>query len=490
LRHSSNGVRISKSFIKNSLIYTLAGTLPLGSAIILLPFYVGSLSTADFGALSIYFAFSLFIQILTTFSFDTSLYIHFHELKNDRPRLSAFVSSAFVLMFGIGASVALIFVFAGDFVFSSVFTDKPIAFYPYGLLTAATGVFQSLFKVQGNLLQSREKPLVFFWSNVASFSLIVVFTILGLKLFPHTLAGPVGGRMIAAVLSGIWALTKVFREFGFHFDYRLLRSTFSFNFYTFLYQLLQWTINYFDRIIMAIFLVSLDDIGVYDFAVKCLLIIEFILNGLHNTFYPKVVSTLMAQTKKESVPEINRYYHGFIAVIMMLICLCVLTFPWLIEKFVTKTDYHQAIRFIPYVGLIYIFRAIRLFFAAPYGIIKYTKPLPVIYGIVSAVKIMLTIVLMKHYNVYGVIAASLISAILEIVLLRFNIKMKFTFRYNVFKILIAPFILFLMVIGLEPLFGVQFSLQLHAFYVLCCVILLWWTYRRELKLIDPFKIIR
>ena len=461
----------------------------MASAIILLPFYIAYLSTTDFGALSVYFAFSLFIQILTTYSFDTSLYIHFHEFKNDKPKLDSFISSAFVLMLWIGLAVGFIFIFSGDFIFGSIFRDKPIAFYPYGLLTAATGIFQALFKVHGNLLQSREKPEVFFWSNIFSFSLVVIFTLLGLKLFPGTLVGPVGGRLLAAFLSGLWALFRIFREFGVHFNYPLLRTSFHFNLYTFIYQLLQWVINYLDRIIMVFYL-SLSEVGVYDFAMKCLLIIEFILNGLHNTFYPKVVSTIMAQPAKSSSPEINRYYHGFISVIMILICLCVLTFPWLMETFITKSDYKASAQFMPYIAVIYIFRAIRLFFATPYGILKYTKPLPVIYVIVSAIKILLTVLLIQRFGVYGVIAASLISAVVEVVLLRFNLKGKFVFNYNLFKIIVAPVSLFVIILVLEPMLGEVIPLILHLFYTLCCGLLLWWVYRNEIKLIDPFRIIR
>lgn len=461
----------------------------MGSAIILLPFYIAYLSTSDFGALSIYFAFSLLIQILTTFSFDSSLYLHYHELKNDKPKLNRFISSAFFFMLIIGLAVGLVFVFAGDFVFTQVFAERPISFHPYGLIAAVTGVFQALFKVQGNLLQSREKPLVFLWSNVISFGFVIVFTFAGLKLFPNTLIGPVGGRMLAAVLSGVWAFSRIIREFGIHFDYPLLRSTFHFNFYTFIYQILQWVINYFDRIVLVFFL-TLSQIGVYDFAVKCLLIIEFILNGLHNTFYPRVVSAVVAQKQKGSVPETNRYYHGFIAVLMLLITGCILTFPWLIETFVNKKDYQQAIPLIPYIAVIYIFRAVRLFFASPYGIIKYTKPLPVIYGIVSAVKIGFTVLLMTWYGLYGVIAASVIGAIVEIILLRLNIGDRFVFSYNRYKILVAPIALFLLVIVLEPIFGSEYAIAVHLFYVVACVLVLWWAYRNEVKLLDPLKMIR
>lgn len=485
------------------MIYTLAGALPMASAVILLPFYVGYLSTSDFGALSIYFAFSIFIQLLTTYSFDTSLYIHFHEYKNDKARLSSFTSSAFIVMLGIGLCVGVAFTFFGGMVFRNIFTDTSIAFHPYGLMAAITGIFQALFKVHGNFLQSREKPEIYFWSNVVSFSLIAGITIIGLEMYPHSLIGPVGGRLIAATISGLWALTRIFKEFGIHFNYPLLRTSFSFNFYTFLYQLLQWVINYFDRIFMVFFL-ALEQIGVYDFAMKCLLIIEFILNGLHNSFYPKVVSTLMSQQHKGSSPEINRYYHGFISVIMLLICLCIFSFPWAIETFVGIINYYKykgeaipvepgykdAIQYIPYIGVIYIFRAIRLFYAAPYGILKYTKPLSGIYLAVSVIKIGLIWMLINQYGLFGVIAASIFAAIVEILLLRYALRKKFHFHYNVLKIIIVPAVIFLMIVILEPVFGESAPSMIHLFYVLVCVVLLGWIYRKEIKLIDPFNILR
>ena len=486
-------MRISKNFLQSSLIYTLAGALPMASALILLPFYVAYLSTTDFGALSIYFAFSYFIQLLTTYSFDTSLYIHFHEYKNEPRKLSAFASSSFILMMGIGLCVGVIFTLFGDLVFRNVFTDQSISFQPYGFLAVIGGIFQAMFKVHGNLLQSREQPATYLWSNVAAFTLIAGTTIAGLELYPDSLMGPVAGRCLPAVVAGVWALVRIFREFGMTFDFPLVRTTFSFNFYTFLYQFLQWVINYFDRIFMVFFL-TLAQIGVYDFALKCLLIIEFILNGLHNSFYPKVVSSIMSQETKGSAADVNRYYHGFISVIMLLICSCILIFPWairiFIDLFANKPGYQEAIRYIPYISLIYIFRAIRLFYAAPYGILKYTKPLSGIYITVSVIKIFLMWIAIDRYGLFGVIGASIVAAVVEIILLRVALTSRFRFQYNALKILVAPGALFLIILILEPLFGRQAPDMVHLFYLLSCLALLAWTYRKEIKLVDPFDILR
>ena len=46
--------------------------------------------------------------------------------------------------------------------------------------SVGAGIFQAIFKVHSNLLQSREKPETFFWSNVVSFSLIAFFIVVGL----------------------------------------------------------------------------------------------------------------------------------------------------------------------------------------------------------------------------------------------------------------------------------------------------------------------
>jgi O-antigen/teichoic acid export membrane protein len=482
---------ISKKFLKTSFIYTIAGMLPMASATILLPFYISFLSTSNFGQLAVYFTFSLFIQIFTTYSFDASLYIHYHEFKNDKPKLAAFISSAFVLMIIIGIAATLISLVSGDFLFEN-FLDQKLEFIPYGAMAAVTGVFQALFKVNSNLLQSRGEPEVYLWSNLILFLMIAAFTIGGLYLFPGTLIGPIAGRMIASVLCGLWAVSKIFTEFGLHFDLKLLRSTFSFNFYSFIYQLLQWVINYMHPFVMLWFL-TLSDVGVYDLAFKCMLVIEFVLNGLHNSFYPKVVSAVMAQENKGSTPEVNRYYHGFTAVIMLLICFSILFIPYAIEIVVSlgkNVQYLEAIQYLPYVGLIYIFRTIRLFFAAPYSILKYTKPLPLMYVVISLVKIGLMFLLVSKFQIFGVIIAAIVSSALEVVLLFITARERFSYKFNAFKILVAPLSIVLMVAILEPLHLFSQQVFIHLVYIVFCVGLLWWVYRNEIKLINPIKTFR
>ena len=129
----------------------------------------------------------------------------------------------------------------------------------------------------------------------------------------------------------------------------------------------------------------------------------------------------------------------------------------------------------------------RLYFSVPYGILKYSKPLPVIYFVVSGLKIILMIALINTLSLYGVIVASLVSALVENILLRSNLKNMFQFQFNVFKIVLAPLILMAMIVIMEPLFGTEYPMATHAFYLVCCGALLAWGYRNEIQLMNPFR---
>jgi len=463
----------------------------MASALILFPLYVYHLSVEAYGALSIYLVFITLVQILITFSFDSSIYVHYHEYKNEPTKLADFISSAFVFMLISGVGVAILLSLAGELIFRLALPGQNISFYPFGLASVGAGVFLAVFKVHSSLLQTREKPETFLWSNVLVLSLIVVFTLIGMRWHPHSLAGPLYGRMLGAFLPFLWVLWRIFREFGLRFNFQWLRSSFSFNVYAFIYQLQQWFINQFDRVVMLLYL-TLADVGVYDVALKCLLPIELLMNSLQSAFYPRVVSQLMGKTDQRGAEVINRYYHGLIAVVMLLVTGSIFAFPiaikvFMLKLFSNKAAYAEAVQYIPYVAVIYLFKVMRLYFAIPYNTLKYTRPLPIIYLVIVGVKIALMILLMQSMQVYGAVAASLVSAALEVFLLKRFMKGRFVYRFNAFKIIVAPTLLLLLIVVVEPFIRPALGWVAHAIYLIVCVGLLAWTYRNELKWVNPFE---
>lgn len=463
----------------------------MASGFILIPFYILYLPTDVYGALTICLAFSVLIQVIVTYSFDSSLYIHYHEFKNDKQKLGTFISSAFIFMIGLGLVVGLILSVCGQLIFTWILPNSKVSFYPYGLVAVGVGIFQAIFKVHGNLLQTREKSETYLWGNVVLFFVIAVGTIIGLKLFPNTLIGPLGGRLLAGFLSTGWVLLRVFREYGVHFKSPWQQTSFSFNAYTFVYQLQQWTINYVDRFLILIFMqFSLPAVGVYDFALKCLVPVELLLNGLNATINPKIVKLISGQSTKGSTPEINRYFYGLVALILLGICVSIIVIPWVINFFIGKSDYAQSLQYLPYIALVYIFKSMRLYFVLPYSILRKMKRINIVNFFVSFFKIGLMVLLLIHWQLYGVVAASYAAFAVELVLLWYYLKDDYIMHFNAFKLLIAPMLMFLLIICVEPWASNYYPTLLHVGYGVLCVILLWLAYRRELKVIDPFKILK
>lgn len=476
---------ISKSFLKSSLIYTIAGTLPMASSIILLPFYIGFLSASELGMLWIYLAFSTLIQVLVTFSFDSSIFVHFHEYKSDPDKLQQFVSSIFNLMLLIGAGVFMFFLVTGDFIFGTVYPHEEIVFFPYGLICIITAIFQSFFRVNNSYLMTSQSPEVYLFSNLLLFSLIAGFTIGGLYLF-DSLIGPLGGRLVATVIAGGWAYMRVIRSNGMYLNFFLLGQSFQFNLFSFFYQLQQWLMNSFDKILLSFYL-PMNQVGIYGFLTGCLIVIEFLLNGVYSSFSGKVVSILVAQSEKSTSIEINRYFYGMTALSMTLVAGFIFSFPFVVVFL--PADYLQILPFIAFASLIYVFRSTRLYFGVPFGFLKYTRPLPFIYGLVSLLKIGLIVLLVGRLGLNAVILAGLLSYWLEIFLLYFWGRHKIKFHFNAFKLIIAPALLALSILVVEPWFGADYTTLVHTGYVFFCGVVLLLAFKKELRSLNLFKLI-
>jgi O-antigen/teichoic acid export membrane protein len=482
---------ISKRFIKSSIIYTVAGAMPLASAIILLPFYILYLPTEVYGSFAICLALVAVIQIITSYSFDNSLYIHYHELKSDVGKLNSFISSAFIFMLGIGLVVILVLSAVGEFVLPLVFPESTLSFFPYGFMAIGIGVFQAIFKVHGNLLQTREKPEPFLWSNLVTFGVIAITTIVGLKLFPGTLIGPLGGRLVAAFGSSMWALIRVFNEFGFHFTSPWKNTSASFNIYSFIYQIQQWVINYVDRFVILVFMptAAIATVGIYEFAIKCLAPVELLLNGLNASIYPQVIKLLNKQEgSKHSSHEINRYFYGQISVMMIIICIAIFSLPFLVEWFVKKSQYKEALAYIPYLAVLFILRTMRLYFVMPYNILKKIHRLTFLNFSVALFKVILMIVLIVKWHVIGVIVSSGLAYAIEMILLWGFLKQDYAIRFNPFKLIVGPFLILLIIIIIEPFLGGTYPTLVHFAYGIACSLLLWFAYRNELKLLNISKV--
>jgi O-antigen/teichoic acid export membrane protein len=247
--------------------------------------------------------------------------------------------------------------------------------------------------------------------------------------------------------------------------------------------------NSFDRFLILPFM-TLGAVGVYDFAIKCLVPVDLLLNGLNATLNPKVIKLINANPVKGSSPEINRYFYGLISVVLLAICLSIFGIPIAVNLFVDKTGYAAALQYIPYVGIIYVFKAMRLYFVIPFTVLKKMKRLTILNFVVNVIKVGMMALFISKWQLYGVIASAVLAFAVEIFLLWYFLREDYRVAFNGFKLMIAPFLMVLMILVAEPMFGTKLPILVHGMYGIIVVGLLWFAYRNEIRTLDPLKFLR
>jgi O-antigen/teichoic acid export membrane protein len=453
----------------------------MASAVVLLPFYVLYLPGEVYGTLALIMAASMLVQLLVGFSFDSTIYLHYYEWVNQPERIAAFMRSASVLILLSGAVVLIILVFTGEHLIQLFFSRQSFSFYPYGVLAAGMGIFQAIFKLYSSLLIIREKAETHFWSNLVFFIITTGGTVMGLYLFPNTLAGPVGARFTGALLLAGWSILRLAGEFGFSFSGVFNAIPWKFNLHTFFYNLSFWMVNYLDRFVIAAFL-PVSAVGTYEFAIKCLIPLELLLNGLHASISPRVVRIVAEQppSSRGATPELNRYFYGLVGVQMLAIGFILAILPLVFTELIRREGYAEASHYLPYLAPLYIFRALRLYVVLPMSVLKQTGRLALIGLLAAGVKTVIMVGLIPQVQLYGVMIGAAIAAVAEILLIAAELHKSFDIRFNAFKLVVFPLVFGLAVVAAAPLSDLPTAWLTYSGVTAFAVLLLILAYRHEL----------
>lgn len=439
---------ISKNLIKSSLIYTIIGALPLISAFFLLIFYTRYLSKADYGAFVIYISFTGLIQILVNLGLDTLIGVSYFESKHDKVLLRNKIGGITGYLLIWGAFIALISGILGENMFELIFKGKGLFFYPYGLMAVLTAIFNSYFKTYTNLLINQEKPTRFAIVNMANFVMTISFSLGGLFMFPFTLIGPMWGRF----LSGIGIFIIAFCSLAKKSKIRIvlgdeLKQTLRFSLPLLVFFVISWSISNLSTFIMAN-IMTLQDVGIFGLVLQFTLLVEFVLNGMGSSVMPKVYSLIKDKQLTGSTPELNKYFSGFNALALLVIPASTFFIP-LILPFLISKDYETSFIFLSVLNIGFASRGLYNYFLTPIYYFRKTNVLPKIYMITSVIQIIISIVLIKQFGIWGAVAANLITKVIQNFFLFIVSRKFFTYSFNSLKFIWLPIIVTTVVICSE-----------------------------------------
>lgn len=428
---------ISKTFFKSSFVYTFIGALPLATSLVLLPFYTYFLSTSQFGQLALYISFTLLVQVLVSFSLEQAVMVHYHDYKTDELKAGEFIGSIFFGQLMLGIAFIFAFSFIGPYLFRWIFGANNLSYFPFGFMSVLTAVCNAFFKTYNNLLMSRTKPIRFLWGNLLNFVLTIIISLVGLYMFPHSLIGPMWGRLLSGIAIFLWAFIWIMIEYGWHSKWLYLMPLFAFCLPLILLNVLAWILSYIDRYFINHYLTT-SDVGIYDFAVKCTILLDFFQTGLAYAIQPRVFSYWKEHGLKTNPSFINKYYSAFTGINVLLIAVLIFIIPIGVPLIVKKEAYYAAFPFVPVLAAGFMFRILYYMFQTPVLFTKKTRILPLTFFITAIIQIALSIVLVPRFGIWSMVWLSFLIRPLQTIIQYFFSRKIYSFHFNIIKFIVLP----------------------------------------------------
>ncbi|MEZ4798996.1 MAG: oligosaccharide flippase family protein [Flavobacteriales bacterium] len=412
---------ISKKTIYGSFLYTAVGAMPFASALILLPFYSNYLSTNDFGALSVYIGFSLFVQVISTFSIEQYVATHVSHYADQEELLKQRMSQALTLCLGAGLLVFGLFYVTGQEIFRLFDKEGQLDFALYGMMSVGTGIFNGYFRNYTNLLVYRKQDRLYISSNTFNFVITIILSLGFLNYYGSSLMGPMMGRIVSGALIFSLALFHQIKNYNFVWNNEAVKEVLFFAGPLLLISIFNWSTNYIDRFLLTSE-VSLDEVGIYDFATKFLLPVELLHIGLSNYVMPRIYSSWNKNFTQPNMVNANQMLHSFLVLTVAAIIVTLVAIPLGVPLLVKNKDFYQAFAMIPLLSIGYLTRAAYNLFSGILMLQKAIKRFIIAFMVAAVFQIGSSLIVLPVFGIHGAVVISAATKIVLVVSLYFSLK--------------------------------------------------------------------
>lgn len=445
-----------KKLFNSTLLYMIAGSLPAISGMVLLIPYTSYLTVPVYGALSIYLSFSILTQILITYSIDNFVAVGYVSRKNSKKELRKFIGTMTILIVIISLITLFLFSVIGHFLFD-LLHNKYLSFYPFGLMSLIFAISNVFLKLYSTLLIYQQEPLKYLFINLINFILILFFSIYGLQLYPNSLFAPIVGRLISGVVTLLIILYIMFKQYGITYDKKQLIGLNKYCFPVFKYNIYSWIIIYANNYLILFLDKTSKVLGVFDFTMKCTLIVEVFQNSFCSTINPKIYEIWGEKRKGiDSINEEYQYHKLFTILNLLFISISIFTIPIVGELIIKKKEYIEYFKYLPFMLISFIFRPILNIYTNHAYFFNKTKALPKMIVISAVIQIIIMYLTFPYFGVWAAIISSFIAKLIQVIVLKFITREQLNISSHKTELLIIPIIYTVLIFGLFTIESIDY----------------------------------
>jgi len=434
-----------KNTIKQSAVYGLSRISTKLIAFILLPLLTLNFSVGEYGVYVLTESLWQILWAIFLFGFESGVVRWYLEIEDvSKKKRFLFTVSSFLVVFNFVLILAI-------YLFSTSLSNllyESISYSKFVILASFIAFVEAFSFIIFLMLRIEEKAKAYSILAVVSTFLSLILQIYFLQYTQIKLEGVFISKIIAPALIILILLPYFIKHVKIGFEKHLLSELLKYSFPIMIASLVITLLNQIDKYILGYF-TTLKDVGIYGLAYNISGLINFLVIS------PFALAFTVLSWKKLKDENAKRFYtktitYLFLAVIFISMIIALFT-PHLIKIFTLKTDYWSASMYVPWVILAMPFYGIHFVGVFSFYVTKKTKYVFYSYIIALVVNVVLNILVIPSFTIFGAAVVNFISFFILCVTIYFFSKRNYFFEYEwrkifimlaVYVLLIFPFFYF------------------------------------------------
>lgn len=426
--------------------YSLVGFLRPAIYVILLPIYIEFFTEVEYGIYNLMIDFAAIFMILVSFKLNAAMMTHYYDYQNDRAKQLAYLRQLYSGSLYIGMLIAVLMYFAGQPLFSFIFKDEAIRFFPYGMIVV---IYTMLFEANQcylTFLKNDKNIWRFTFIMLTHVLSIVILQFIFIIVIPRGVQGALEGILLGNILVTLLILILDRQLIILKPSLRWLWPSFRFSFLLIPYLIIYWFLTRGGRFFLESY-TDLETVALFGFIMVIgsviILAVEAVINGVRPFLFEQFA--LSRKGSKAMISVLNAMIINiplfFVPFIILIACH--------MHLLTDKLLYHRVREYIALACLLYFLMVISKLFYQQLLFAKKSMTITLLSSLAVMILIVGFVMLIPGHGIMGVLIATIIAN-LVLCFLFFSFAQKALYvRHDARSIIISPFLVFSVIFILQ-----------------------------------------
>lgn len=423
-----------KSLSKQTLIYGTSTIIGRFLNFILVPFYTNVFPPAEYGIITLIFAYTALLNIFFTIGFESGYFKFASTLEiGDKkenfslPFLTIFINSLVLS--------SVIYSFSSDF---SAIIGIGTKYSYFISFTAFILFFDAISFIPFAYLRLNNKPVVFASIKIIN---IVVNVSLNFVLVLHFKMGLVSvfiGNVAASAVTFLLLLPFVYKNLTFRFNKKLFNELWRFSVPYVPAGLASIIVQVISRPILLL-LTDETTVGIFQANFKLGIFMMLIVSMFEYAWRPFFLNNAKEPNAKQIFSKVMTIFVGFASVVLIVLTFFIddlIRIPLPYKGHLIGVKYWGGVNIVPVILFSYLLYGIYINLMAGIYIEKKTKYLPYITGLGAVINIAGNFLLIPPFGMQGAAAATFLSYLAMMLYIYYVSQKFYPVKYEVKKVIL------------------------------------------------------